>query len=141
MKSPKQKLAAGNFKRPANVRNGPGPAHGDVGRLDRRRSRRQGDKRSFKNVKALEVRAYAAASSACARDPAATVYAGPQRRSSPLPRFRMVTRHTLRRIGHGIEAVAIQALGKRARFVFVWPSDTAEAATERYLAKHAEAMS
>jgi hypothetical protein len=41
-------------------------------RLDRRRSRRQ---RSFKNVKALEVRSYAAASSACARDPATAAHA------------------------------------------------------------------
>jgi len=57
----------------------------------------------------------------------------------------MVTRHTLQRISRGIEAVAMQALGGRPVRI-VWagcPSgpagESAEMATERYLAEHPEA--
>jgi hypothetical protein len=56
----------------------------------------------------------------------------------------MVTRPTLQRIRHGIEALATQVLRKPVRFVWAGiPSgpdgETAEAATERDLAEHPEA--
>jgi hypothetical protein len=51
----------------------------------------------------------------------------------------MVTRYTLRRISHGIEALAMQVLRKPIRFVWAEPDETTEAATERYLEEHPEA--
>jgi hypothetical protein len=51
----------------------------------------------------------------------------------------MVTRHTLRRISHGIEALATQVLRKPVRFVWAEPDESTEAAIERYLAGRPEA--
>jgi hypothetical protein len=51
----------------------------------------------------------------------------------------MVDRRMLRRIGHGIEALATQALGKATRMIWMEEHETGEEAIARYLAEHPEA--